>query len=527
MLDINGLSICYGPVEVVHGVTLHIEQGKIVALIGANGAGKSSILKAVSGLIRPASGDINFLGASLVGVPPHEIAAAGIAHVMEGRHLFGGLTAEDNLMLACAADVTASAGSMEAVFQRWPILAERRQQLAGTLSGGEQQMLAIARALITRPRLLMLDEHSWGLAPRIVRDLMQTFTQLRAEGMTILLVEQMVKMALNICDYGYVMTNGQIVLEGSAEEILSNQGLQATYLGGGVGKEKLAEIEEKSPTNVILQRPDLPKAEKKTEWSLREEERQDRRSAKSDAMIGHREEWPPPSTEPYHPKEGAFRERERARLIKAKSFNSDRLFSSLKDELGRIRKEVSTLKEVRTMEAHKMTPTPPPGKKDWYTFESQRQKRQAARKHERTLEPESEFGPSGREAGKEWTALEAARKERQTSFTRETTNETLRSKEMDYAKRELGRIKGQEAWNKKGQEVQETIRPANTRPVRDFRQLEMKRRDRERSHRSEKNSESSPEKKGKNQTDWKSREIERLRRQAKIKKGEMTQKQTD
>jgi len=196
VLTINGLTIAYGPIQVVHGVTMNVEEGQIVALIGPNGAGKSSVLRAVSGLIRPKAGDITFLGANIVGVPPHEIAIAGVAHVMEGRHLFGGLSVEDNLILAGSRDDKSSAGNLEGVYQRWPRLRERREQLAGTLSGGEQQMLAIGRALVTRPRLLILDEPSWGLAPRIVRELMDTFVKLCREGVTILLCEQMANLAL-------------------------------------------------------------------------------------------------------------------------------------------------------------------------------------------------------------------------------------------------------------------------------------------------------------------------------------------
>ncbi|MBT3255403.1 MAG: ABC transporter ATP-binding protein [Deltaproteobacteria bacterium] len=237
MLEINGLSIRYGAVEVVHGASLRVEEGEIVALIGPNGAGKSSILKAVSGIKQTSGGNITFMGADIVGAPPHKIVEAGIAHVMEGRHLFGGLNVEDNLLLAASSVEGGNGGSLEDAYRRWPILKVRARQLAGNLSGGEQQMLAIARALMTRPRLIILDEPSWGLAPRVVRELMHTITNLRSEeGTTILLCEQMANLALKICDVGYVMSNGRVVLNGSAEELLSNPDLRATYLGGDVGK---------------------------------------------------------------------------------------------------------------------------------------------------------------------------------------------------------------------------------------------------------------------------------------------------
>ena len=253
MLEINGLSIRYGAVEVVHSISLKVEEGQIVALLGSNGAGKSSILKAISGIKQPSSGNILFLGTSLVGMPPHQIVAAGVAHVMEGRHLFGSLTVEDNLALAASCQDGGNGGSFEDVYRRWPILRERCRQTAGTLSGGEQQMLAIARALMTRPRLMILDEPSWGLAPRVVRELMKTVKTLQSEGMTILLCEQMANLALNICDAGYVMSNGRVVLSGNADELLSNPDLQAIYLGGDVGNESDALYETKAPST---RRPD-------------------------------------------------------------------------------------------------------------------------------------------------------------------------------------------------------------------------------------------------------------------------------
>ena len=516
MLDINGLSISYGAVEVVHGVTMHIDEGKIVALIGPNGAGKSSVLRAVSGLIRPSSGDIAFLGASLVGAPPHEIAAAGIAHVMEGRHLFAGLTVEDNLLLAGSGDGGSSAGSMEAVFQRWPILRERQHQLAGNLSGGEQQMLAICRALMARPRLVMLDEPSWGLAPRVVRELIQTIEQLRSEGITILLVEQMAKMALKICDYGYLMTTGRIVLEGSAQELLSNPDLQARYLGGKIGAEIRSEKEVKPPPEATVRQRDVRKTAAGTARLLKEKERREKAEREAEEIPAGKLQ--PPLAEPHYPKEGTLLGRERLRQIRQQSFGSDKIFSDLKEELGRIRKEVSGLKEVQTIPEDK-TPLPPLyWKKDWHAFEKQRRERQAHWKPEELSGPETKVSPRGRIGGKDWMALEAARKKRQVSLMRETKSHPSPSKETDLAGRERERKSRQEKGNKKSQEEQETNIPSETRLSKDYKQLEMKRRERERTQGLGYNMKASPEKRDKHQVDWKSRELARQQRRGEMEK---------
>lgn len=517
MLDINGLSICYGSVEVVHGVAMHIEQGKIVALIGPNGAGKSSVLRAVSGLIHPTSGDIVFLGASLIGMPPHEIAATGIAHVMEGRHLFGGLTVEDNLLLGGSSDVSASAGSMEDLFQRWPILGERCHQLAGTLSGGEQQLLAIGRALIPRPRLLMLDEPSWGLAPKIVRQLMQTITELRSEGMTILLVEQMAKIALKICDYGYVMSNGRIVLEGSSQELLSNPELHASYLGGEVSM-RTPEEEKAEPLQKITEEPtDMPKPAERMDHGLKEIKRQEREKRKRELISPsekilqfQREELPKPDQE-------IFKEREKLRAIRQQSFGSDQLFSDLKEELGQLSREVSDLKEVRTTPEDKIPLIPPYGKKSRRTFEKHRQERQAAWESEKLPEPVAEGGQRRSVNGKEWSAREAVRRERQASLMRGTSGPPP-SKKLHLAEREGERQKRQEQWSRKSQK--ETKITSETRLPNDRKHFEMKRREREGTQWLGGNMKFPLEKTDKEQIDRKSRELARQQRQSAMQKSE-------
>lgn len=523
MLEINGLFISYGPVEVVHGVTMHVEQGKIVSLIGPNGAGKSSVLRAVSGLIRPTGGDIVFFGASLIGVPPHEIATAGIAHVMEGRHLFGGLTVEDNLLLAGSANVSTSAGSMEAIYQRWPILGERRHQLAGTLSGGEQQMLAIARALIGRPQLLLLDEPSWGLAPRIVRELMQAFRQLRSEGMTIFLVEQMAKMALQICNYGYVMTNGGIVLEGSAQELLSKPDLQTMYLGGEVGGKKRAETGTKPSQEADFERADLRKAQEKIAPSFKEKERHKREKVKQKPVTLPEAELLPPLAEAHHPDEEIFGERERLRQIRQQSFGSGKAFSELKEELSRIRREVSGIKELRTTPEEKAHFTPSFGKKDWRSFEKQRRERQAGWKPTKISEPKTKVGPPGPEPEKVWESMEAARRERQASHIRGAAT-PLSSEMSDRSKHEHLRQKREEEWNKKRGTGQETEIFRQIRPPKDRLQFEMKRREKEREHRTGDHMGSHSPALEKKQIDWKSRELARQRRQAETQKKEKWQR---
>ena len=232
MLAISGLRAGYGKIEILHHVDLTIEQGQIVTLIGANGAGKTTLLKTITGLVRSSSGRIEFDGTSIVGRPPHKIVALGISHVAEGRAILKRMTVLDNLRMgAYVRSDSAVDRDIGQVLERFPALAERRNQMAGTLSGGEQQMLAIGRALVARPRLLLLDEPSLGLAPKIVTRIFLTLRELKQEGKTILLVEQNARLALQIANQGYVMERGKIVLSGSGKELLDMPEVQRTYLG--------------------------------------------------------------------------------------------------------------------------------------------------------------------------------------------------------------------------------------------------------------------------------------------------------
>jgi branched-chain amino acid transport system ATP-binding protein len=232
MLALNGLRSGYGKIAVLHDVSLSIERGQIVTLIGANGAGKTTLLKTISGLVRPTAGTIEFEGKSIARQPAHKIVALGLSQVPEGRAILKRMTVMDNLRMGAFtrhdSEITADIGK---VFERFPVLAERREQMAATLSGGEQQMLAIGRALIARPSLLLLDEPSLGLAPKFITRIFQTLRELRQEGKTILLVEQNARQALQIADRGYVMERGRIVLSGNGGELLSNPEVQRTYLG--------------------------------------------------------------------------------------------------------------------------------------------------------------------------------------------------------------------------------------------------------------------------------------------------------
>ena len=232
MLTIHGLRSGYGKIEVLHDVDLTIERGQIVTLIGANGAGKTTLLKTISGLIRPTAGTIEFDGKSIVRRPPHKIVALGLSQVPEGRAILKRMTVLDNLRMGAFTRSDAEIGrDIDAVFERFPALAERRQQMAGTLSGGEQQMLAIGRALVARPSLLLLDEPSLGLAPKFITRIFLTLRELQKEGKTILLVEQNARQALQVADRGYVMERGRIVLSGSGQELLNMPEVQRTYLG--------------------------------------------------------------------------------------------------------------------------------------------------------------------------------------------------------------------------------------------------------------------------------------------------------
>jgi branched-chain amino acid transport system ATP-binding protein len=232
MLTVHGLRAGYGKIEVLHGVDIAIERGQIVTLIGANGAGKTTLLKTISGLIRPAAGTIEFDGRSIARLAPHRIVGLGLSQVPEGRAILKRMTVLDNLRMG--AFVRRDAGiqrDIDAVFQRFPALAERRDQMAATLSGGEQQMLAIGRALVSGPNLLLLDEPSLGLAPKFITRIFLTLRELKAEGKTILLVEQNARQALQVADHGYVMERGRVVLSGSGQELLNMPEVQQTYLG--------------------------------------------------------------------------------------------------------------------------------------------------------------------------------------------------------------------------------------------------------------------------------------------------------
>ena len=232
ILSINKLRSGYGKIEVLHDVDVTIERGQIVTLIGANGAGKTTLLKTISGLIRPTAGTIEFDGRSIARRPPHKIVGLGLSQVPEGRAILKRMTVLDNLRMGAFIRSDPEIGrDIDAVFERFPALAERRQQIAATLSGGEQQMLAIGRALMARPSLLLLDEPSLGLAPKFITRIFLTLRELKKEGKTILLVEQNARQALQVADRGYVMERGRIVLSGSGQELLNMPEVQRTYLG--------------------------------------------------------------------------------------------------------------------------------------------------------------------------------------------------------------------------------------------------------------------------------------------------------
>lgn len=234
MLELHSLRAAYGPVEAVRGVDLEVQTGELVCLLGANGAGKSSTLRAISGLVRPTEGRIVFDGRAITGLSPSAILEAGIAHCPEGRRVFPYLTVEENLAMGAYVrrDRAAIAADLDRVCAHFPVLAERRRQAAGTLSGGEQQMLAIGRALMARPKLIMFDEPSLGLAPTIVETTFEIIADIRRQGTTVLMVEQNAYLALRMADRGYVMESGRIVLSGPARDLLSNDHVRRAYLGG-------------------------------------------------------------------------------------------------------------------------------------------------------------------------------------------------------------------------------------------------------------------------------------------------------
>ncbi len=233
LLEINDLTVYYGHVHALKGISLTVEPGEIVALIGANGAGKSTTLRAISGLVRP-QGEIVFDGRSINATPAHQIVQMGIGHVPEGRKVFATLTVDENLTLGAYSrgrDRTGIEESRERVFALFPRLAERRHQLAGTLSGGEQQMLAIGRALMVKPRLMLLDEPSLGLAPLLVQSIFQTIKEINAQGTTVLLVEQNARAALKLAHRAYVLETGRIALSGPANVLAEDPRVRRAYLG--------------------------------------------------------------------------------------------------------------------------------------------------------------------------------------------------------------------------------------------------------------------------------------------------------
>ena len=234
LLQIQDVAVYYGGIQALKGVSLHLDVGELLAIVGANGAGKTTLLRTVSGVLRARSGSIRFDGRDVTRLPPHAIVGLGIAHSPEGRQLFGGLTVVENLRLGAVqrSDRAAVEHDFEYVFELFPILRERRQQRAGTLSGGEQQMLAIGRALMARPRLLLLDEPSLGLAPLLVERIFDVIARLKSERVTLLLVEQNARMALEVADRAYVMETGHIKLTGSAAELAANPDVERAYLGG-------------------------------------------------------------------------------------------------------------------------------------------------------------------------------------------------------------------------------------------------------------------------------------------------------
>jgi branched-chain amino acid transport system ATP-binding protein len=233
LLTVQGIATFYGNIQALKGISFEVPEGSIVTLLGANGAGKSTTLKSISGLTPPAQGGITFMRQAITGRPSEQVVRLGIAHVPEGRELFPELTVLENLKMGAFTrrDKRAVQQSLERVYAHFAILAERRSQLAGTLSGGEQQMLAIGRALMARPRLILLDEPSLGLAPKLVEEIFCIIHDIRASGATVLLVEQNANKALSIADYGYVLETGKIALEGASQQLLRNDHVRRLYLG--------------------------------------------------------------------------------------------------------------------------------------------------------------------------------------------------------------------------------------------------------------------------------------------------------
>ena len=234
MLDIKDIDVYYGAIHAIKGISLHVNEGEIVTLIGANGAGKSTTLRTISGLLAPKNGDIEFAGESIAGHKAHEIVKLGISQVPEGRRIFTEMTVLENLELGAfiRKDKDGIAADMKHVFELFPRLEERKSQEAGTLSGGEQQMLAMGRALMAKPRLLLLDEPSMGLAPLLIKEIFSIIENINKEGTTVLLVQQNANMALSIANRAYVLETGRITLSGDAKELAASEDVRKAYLGG-------------------------------------------------------------------------------------------------------------------------------------------------------------------------------------------------------------------------------------------------------------------------------------------------------
>jgi branched-chain amino acid transport system ATP-binding protein len=233
LLEVEDLRVAYGKIEAVKGISFSVQAGEVVTLIGTNGAGKTTTLRTLSGLLKPVGGRVVFDGKPLTRVPAHRIVSLGLAHSPEGRHIFPRLTIEENLLLGAylRRDSAGVAKDVQRAYDLFPILGERRKQAAGTLSGGEQQMLAMGRALMSQPKLLMLDEPSMGLSPIMMQKIMSTIVELRSQGTTILLVEQNAQAALSLADHAHVMEVGTIKLSGSGQQLLHDEGVRKTYLG--------------------------------------------------------------------------------------------------------------------------------------------------------------------------------------------------------------------------------------------------------------------------------------------------------
>ncbi|GAA3171967.1 MULTISPECIES: ABC transporter ATP-binding protein [Streptomyces] len=233
LLEVEDLRVAYGKIEAVKGISFTVDAGEVVTLIGTNGAGKTTTLRTLSGLLQPVSGDIRFDGQSLKKIPAHKIVSLGLAHSPEGRHIFPRMTIEDNLRLGAFLrnDKDGIEKDIRRAYELFPILGERSKQAAGTLSGGEQQMLAMGRALMSRPKLLMLDEPSMGLSPIMMQKIMATIKELKDQGTTILLIEQNAQAALSLADHAHVMEVGKIVLSGSGQELLHDESVRKAYLG--------------------------------------------------------------------------------------------------------------------------------------------------------------------------------------------------------------------------------------------------------------------------------------------------------